>query len=159
MKVTLYMLLTLAAGLVLILGAGLYVVAQFSAVYDPLEVYDYHVTQEEVMTAIDGVVKTEQSLHCKITDTTGTPERGFNYYLTLDQQKDNIQDEYRIKVSCINKRTFWNIFKKLPYSEIALIGVFDRTHNTGGYLPGKPGVSELTKNFEKDVVSRIRLKL
>jgi hypothetical protein len=92
-----------------------------SAIYDPIKIYKFSLTREELENEISRVMKDDSSLTHKLTDSTGTDQNDLNYYLTLIFKREGIEATFRIKY--LRSHPFFGNAQ----SEIDLIGAFDKT--------------------------------
>jgi hypothetical protein len=127
-------------------GGLLYFASQVSAVYPPIEKYDYSKSYPELIQKLDALRLADPSLSYTVTDTTGGQDNGYAYYITINDNNGNNHNEYNI---AYKTEKSWFAGKE---TKIYLIGTFDKLKNLGGYKSEDSGVRYLVKTFEKDLL-------
>lgn len=130
----------------------LYFASQFSAVYPPIKTYTYKTSASQLEHYITKVVDIDSNLSFRITDITGT-EYPYRYYaeLLVKEKKHN----YKFNFSYENTNNFWNHNEHL---NLNLLGAFDQTNKTGGYLIEEKGVGILIPVFERYFIKKLVIK-
>jgi hypothetical protein len=77
--------------------AVFFFVSRVSAVYDPIGIYEFSLTPEELKNEISRVMEDDLSLTYKWTDSTGTDLDDLNYYVTFMFKRESIEATFRIK--------------------------------------------------------------
>lgn len=130
--------------IVAVLAWPIYFVSQFSATYPHLKDYTYPLTVRQLEKEIIEVIKSDTSFKYVITDSTGT-NVDRNYYMTIDQNFSDMSLSYHITYSR-------HYFTK---STLGLVGVFDKTNKSGGYLNTDKDVQKLISIFDNQVIDKI----
>jgi hypothetical protein len=127
-------------------GGPLYFASQVSAVYPPIEKYDYSKSYPELIKKLDELHSANPSISYTVTDTTGRQDNGYSYYITINNNEGNNHNEYNIAYKTDDS---WFTKNK---TKIYLIGAFDKLKNLGGYKSEDIGVKDLVNTFEKKLL-------
>lgn len=135
----------------IVVGGAVYFVSQFSAVYPPIEKYDYPESYPQFSQNLKTFSSANPEVTYSVTDTTGGRMNGYSYYLTVKTTHDSTYKEYNIAYKIEEN---WFGTKK---NKIYLIGTFDRLKRLGGYKMKENGVKDLVSAFETDFMNPLLL--
>lgn len=134
-------IVTIIVGILLYL---IFFINQFTSTYPHLKDYYYPLTVKQLETKIIKVLKSDTCFKYIITDSTGTRDDR-NYYMTIDHNLNNTSISYHITYSNNDKST----------SSLGLVGVFDKTNKSGGYLNEDKDVPKLIGIFDQKLIEKI----
>ena len=103
--------------------------------------YSYKGDLMDIIAKIQTFCAADSNLIAKITDTTGTPDTGYDYYLDIEVKKGGRDILYGI---VCNKSEAIDI----SGSTIKLVMAYDKINNTGGYNINAAAVKQLSDLFE-----------
>ncbi|MRX41555.1 hypothetical protein GJU43_19910 [Flavobacterium sp. LC2016-23] len=129
-----------------------YSILQISSTFEPLEEYNYSVSKLNLEKSLRTLRLSDSRIVYQITDTTGSKEYGYKYYVTLLFKKSSIQNfEYNLNYE--EQTVFWKNSNTL---KLNLVGAFDKSKNTGGYQKSDEDVPKLIEIFETDILPKIK---
>ncbi len=134
-------------------GSCIYFVAGVSGTSAPIKTYDYTENVDTLTKRLHKLTHDNKSLSFTPTDTTGTKEKGYNYYFTLhwiSPEKDTI--EYNLALS---RTDYWFAKNK---TIIELVEAINLTHFSGGYSEKANGMQPLINNFEINILPTLTHK-
>ncbi|MEZ5083680.1 MAG: hypothetical protein R2750_09540 [Bacteroidales bacterium] len=135
---------------VILICSGLYFVTQFSAVYPPMAKYHYSMNVMQLQKTIIDITNIQQNISYQLTDTVGSNENGFAYYMNVKIKDIDAEYEYTLKYN--EEKKFW---KQNTSSELDIISAFDNIHKTGGYKIEGKDVKKLIDIFENEIINKI----
>jgi hypothetical protein len=142
--------LIVVVGIVLLglISVWIYFVGGVSAVYPPIKKYEYVGTTNQLLLDIQQNNLSNTSIVSHITDTVGTKENGYAFYMSIEIKNNEMNVLYDIKCQEENGEK----------TEIKLVSVNDRTNNIVGYQLEDKGVKALVKKFEMYFINPIVLQ-
>ncbi len=136
------------------MGACIYFVAGVSATYSSIATYDYSGNVDTLVRRLHKLTQQKKSLTFTPTDTTGTKEKGLNYYFKLNWITPAVDTiEYSIELS---KTDYWFTKNK---TVIELVEAINLTHLSGGYSQTAKGVRPLVDIFDKNIMPGLGLSV
>ncbi|MEO6177335.1 MAG: hypothetical protein ABIP27_19425 [Flavobacterium circumlabens] len=128
-----------------------YPILQISSTFEPLQEYNYSISKLNLEKSLRSLRLSDSRIEYQITDTTGSKENGYKYYVTLLFKKSNIQNyEYNL-----NYEEQTGLWKNSNTLKLNLVGAFDKSKNTGGYQKNDEDVLKLIEIFEIDILPKI----
>ncbi|MCD0465786.1 hypothetical protein [Flavobacterium sp. ENC] len=129
-----------------------YAILQISSTFEPLEEYSYSVSKLNLEKSLRNLRLSDSRIVYQITDTTGSKEDGYKYYVTLLFKKSSIQN-YEYNLNYEEQTVFWKNSNTL---KLNLVGAFDKSKNTGGYQKSDEDVPKLIEIFKTDILPKIK---
>lgn len=138
--------LSLTAIVIVVLTWSIYFATQISATFPHLKDYQYSMTAKQLEADIIKTLNSDSCFCYTLTDSTGIME-GRNYYMTIEQKFNDDSLIYLITYSDNDKSG----------CSLGLVGVFDKTNKSGGYLDQDRGVERLIGIFDQQLIGRINV--
>jgi hypothetical protein len=108
--------------------------------------YSYPIEIKEIVNRIQKFCNEDSCLNARITDTTGTTNTGYSYYLNIEIRRSGRDLLYSIACE--------NIYSsKVPETTIELVLAYDKINNIGGYNSRAPGVKDLVDYFDTNFIA------
>ena len=107
--------------------------------------YTYPKEINEIIGRIQKFCNEDSCLNARITDTTGTTNTGYTYYLNIEIKKSSRDLLYSI--ACENNNS-----SKVPETTVELVLAYDKINNIGGYNNRAPGVKDLVDYFDTNFI-------
>jgi len=146
-----HVIILISTILVIGLGSCVYFVSQFSAVYPPIKEYKFQTKSADLRLAIIETLGNPEKFEYKFTDTVGTAQNGFAYYVDLRIKGQQMDYDYTFK--------YYDKKGKSGISKIDLIGAFDKISKTGGYKTKDNDVPRLIDIFDKEFMNDLKNKI
>jgi hypothetical protein len=128
-----------------------YPILTISSTFEPLQEYTYPISKLNLEKSLRTLRLSDSRITYQITDTIGSKEDGYKFYITLLYKKSSIQNcEYNLNYE--EQTVLWKNSNKL---KLNLVGAFDKSKNTGGYLKSDKDVSKLIEIFETEILPKI----
>ena len=140
--------------ILIVFGGLLYFATQISATYPPIKEFEFETPVSNLKIAIIEALKDRNKFEYEFTDTVGSKENGYAYYIDLRIKGLKMDNYYTIRYE-EDKKGFWN---KTIISQIKLISAFDKIHNTGGCKPEDTDVAKMTAIFKSEFIDKIQTK-
>ncbi|HEX8376295.1 MAG TPA: hypothetical protein VF602_00655 [Pedobacter sp.] len=134
----------------LVLGAFVYFVSQFTAVYPPIRKFEYSKSVNYFNNDLRTLTSKRSNISYQLTDTTGSEENGYAHYFNIQVSSPQKNNEFNV---AFKTEENWKGDKK---NTICLIGVYDKINKIGGYSKESKGIDRLAKAFEKDVYDGLK---
>jgi hypothetical protein len=131
-----------------------YPILQISSTFEPLEEYEYPISKLNLEESLRNLGLSDSGITYQITNTTGSKGNGYKYYITLLFKKSNIQN-YEFSLNYEQQTVLW---KNSNILKLNLVGVFDKSKNTGGYQKSDKDVPKLIDIFETDILPKINIQ-
>ena len=136
--------------IILVLGAFVYFVSQFTAVYPPIRKFEYSKSVTDFNNDLRILTSKRTNISYQLTDTTGNKETGYAYYFNIKVIGSEKNNEFNL---AFKTEENWKGDKK---NTISLVGAYDVIHNVGGYSKESEGIDRLAKAFEQDVYEGLK---
>lgn len=140
----LFIALSIVAIIVAVLAWPVYFGTQLSATSSHLKDYNYSTTAKQFEKEIIQIISADSRATYTITDSTGTKDNR-SYYMTIEQNLDNVLYSYNITYSDNGNSS----------CDLGLVGVFDKTNQSGGYKNTDKDVDKLIDIFERRFTDKI----
>ena len=140
-----------------VIALWIYFVAGVSGTSKPIKTYDFSGNLDTLMKRLNDMTQVNNALSFKPTDTTGTEEKGYNYYFTLHWVTPHLDTiEY-----CINLSNTKSNSDKSK-AAIELVEAINLTKLSGGhpYLAGgytstAKGIQPLVDLFDANILPHL----
>ena len=115
----------------LVIGGFIYFVSGITSGNSVIKKYAYSGDVKEFISHVQSFSAKDSSVVSKITDTTGTVQKGYTFYISIEL-KDNGHDIlYSIACESDGKSA-------ASGTAIELVMAYDKINKVGGYLPHRP---------------------
>jgi hypothetical protein len=128
-----------------------YPILQISSTFKPLQEYNYPISKLNLEKSLLNLRLSDSRITYQITDTTGSKEDGYKYYITLLFKKSSAQN-YEYNLNYEQQTILWKNSNTL---KLNLVGAFDKSKNTGGFKKNDKDVPKLIEIFETDILPKI----
>ncbi|WP_423149751.1 hypothetical protein [Rubrolithibacter danxiaensis] len=136
-------------GIIIFFGLFLYFIYDFTRVYPPLKKYEYSGSMSQFAQDLQKISTTNPQIVFDITDTTGSAENGFAYYIKISIKGLKKNNEYYL---AYKEDDSWFSQKE---TKLNLNGAFDLYRKSGGYKLEDTDVKRLVHLFDQDFYEKL----
>lgn len=125
---------------VLVIGGFIYFVSGITSGNSVIKKYSYSGSVDEFISHVKDLSLKDAAIVTKITDTTGTREKGYTYYISIELKSNG--NDVLYSIACESSR---NVASE---TTIELVMAYDKINNIGGYRKEAKGITPLVNNFD-----------
>jgi hypothetical protein len=138
----------IAVIVVLVIGGFIYFVSGITSGNSVIKKYSYSGSVDEFISHVKDLSLKDAAIVTKITDTTGTLEKGYTYYISIELKSKG--NDVLYSIACESSR---NVASE---TTIELVMAYDKINNIGGYSLEAKGIEPLVNIFDANFIITLK---
>jgi hypothetical protein len=133
----------------LVICGFIYFVSRMTPGSSVIKRYSYSGDVKDFISHVQSFSEINSNVVSKITDTTGTAQKGYTFYLDIELK--NNQHDILYSIACES-----NSKNGTSETEIELVMAYDKINKVGGYRKEAKGIKQLVNYFDTNFLTLLR---
>lgn len=132
----------------IVIGGFIYFVGGITSGSSVIKTYSYAGDVKELINHIKSFSRQNSTVFSSVTDTTGTPKKGFTFYINIELK--NSRHDILYSIACASSKG------KALETKIELVMAYDKINKVGGYSEKAKDIKPLINIFDTDILTPLR---